>query len=319
MAFMITGIYPLNRSIIADTKFEPATNTTTEEVMLFPSQPPIIPITESPDLINVDAEDEPHIFIPNHTHQTAQTVVSNLPLPPAVSMYIGLPPALPNSSSKELFILQNQELRNITQTLYSQVQTDRMQLHICTIEIDRLWRLAYGNNDRKTMKAKLDGSGARHMTSEQALQALQDTEEQAKDKEQGKVQRAEDREKKKQAKQVQDEEKAAQKRATAEKRQQTAERRKEEAQRKALDSTIEKAFRGLVAAEKALIKASSQCGVAGDLQKLDPGHAHAVFVSPVLLLRRTRPKLRIPQQLSTAEWLVARVMAREAVTVALVP
>ncbi|KAF9490218.1 hypothetical protein BDN71DRAFT_1454747, partial [Pleurotus eryngii] len=171
-------------------------------------------------------------------------------------MYIGPPPALPNSSSKELFILQNQELRNITQTLYSQVQTDRMQLHICTIEIDRLRRLAYGNNDRKTMKAKLDGSGARHMTSEQALQALQDTEEQAKDKEQGKVQRAEDREKKKQAKQVQDEEKAAQKRATAEKRQQTAERRKEEAQRKALDSTIEKAFRGLVAAEKALIKAS---------------------------------------------------------------
>lgn len=255
-AFTITGIYPLNRSVIADTKFEPATNTTTEEVMLFPSQPPIIPIIESPDSINVDAGDEPHIFIPNHTHQTAQTVVSNLPLPPAVSMYIGPPPALPTSSSKELFILQNQELRNVTQTLYSQVQTDRMQLHICTIEIDRLRRLAYGNNDRNTVKAKLDGSGARHMTSEQALQALQDTEEQAKAKVQDKVQRAEDREKKKQAKQVQDEEKAAQKRATAEKRQQTAERRKEEAERKALDSAIEKALRGLLAAEKAVIKAS---------------------------------------------------------------
>ncbi|KAF9487313.1 hypothetical protein BDN71DRAFT_1458649, partial [Pleurotus eryngii] len=162
-------------------------------------------------------------------------------------MYIGPPPALPNSSSKELFILQNQELRNITQTLYSQVQTDCMQLHICTIEIDRLQQLAYGNNDQNTMKAKLDGS---------ALQALQDTEEQAKAKEQGKMQRAEDHEKKKQAKQVQDEEKAAQKRATAEKHQQTAEQRKEEAQRKVLDSTIEKAFHGLVAAEKALIKAS---------------------------------------------------------------
>ncbi|KAF9494283.1 hypothetical protein BDN71DRAFT_1449189 [Pleurotus eryngii] len=137
-------------------------------------------------------------------------------------MYIGPPPALPNSSSKELFILQNQELCNITQTLYSQ----------------------------------LDGSGAQHMTSKQALQALQDTEEQVKAKEQGKVQRAEDHKKKKQAKQVQDEEKAAQKRATVEKRQQTAEQRKEEAQQKALDSTIEKAFCGLVAVEKALIKAS---------------------------------------------------------------
>ncbi|KAF9493176.1 hypothetical protein BDN71DRAFT_1432644 [Pleurotus eryngii] len=220
MAFMITGIYPLNCSIIADTKFEPATNTTTEEVMLFPSQPPIIPITKSPDLINVDVEDKPHIFIPNHIHQTVQTVVSNLPLPPAVT--------LPNSSLKELFILQNQELRNITQTLYSQVQTN----------------------------SKLDGLGARHMTSEQALQALQDTEEQAMAKEQGKVQCAEDREKKKQAKQVQDEEKVAQKRATVEKHQQTAEWRKEEAQRKVLDSTIEKAFCGLVAMEKALIKAS---------------------------------------------------------------
>ncbi|KAF9496911.1 hypothetical protein BDN71DRAFT_1445593 [Pleurotus eryngii] len=143
-------------------------------------------------------------------------------------MYIGPPPAFPNSSSKELFILQNQELCNITQTLYSQVQTD----------------------------LKLNGLGAQHMTSEQALQALQDTEEQVKAKEQGKVQCAEDCEKKKQAKQVQDEEKAAQKRATAEKCQQTAKRRKEEAQQKALDSTIEKAFCGLVAVEKALIKAS---------------------------------------------------------------
>ncbi|KAF9488763.1 hypothetical protein BDN71DRAFT_1435896 [Pleurotus eryngii] len=238
MAFMITGIYPLNCSIIANTKFEPAMNTTTEEVMLFPLQPPIIPITKSPDLINVDAEDEPRIFIPNHMHQTMQTVVSNLPLPPAISMYIGLPPALPNSSSKELFILQNQKLHNITQTLNSQVQTDHMQLHICTIEIDQLWWLTYGNNDRNTVKAKLDGSG------------------EVKAKEQGKVQHTEDRKKKKQAKQVQDEEKAAQKRATVEKCQQTAEWQKEEAQWKALDSTIEKAFCGLIAAEKALIKAS---------------------------------------------------------------
>ncbi|KAF9493259.1 hypothetical protein BDN71DRAFT_1395354, partial [Pleurotus eryngii] len=40
------------------------------------------------------------------------------------------------SSSKELFVSQNQELRNIVQTIYAQVQTDQMQLHICTIEIN---------------------------------------------------------------------------------------------------------------------------------------------------------------------------------------
>ncbi|KAF9498585.1 hypothetical protein BDN71DRAFT_1443500, partial [Pleurotus eryngii] len=66
-----------------------------------------------------------------------QTNISTIPLPSNI-MYIGPPPALPTTSSKELFVLQNRELRNIVQTLYTQVQTDHMQLHICTLKIDRL-------------------------------------------------------------------------------------------------------------------------------------------------------------------------------------
>lgn len=186
-SFAITGINPLNRSVISDDKYEPATNTTTEHVVLFPSQSPIIPITESPDLlVDEPTPDEPHPLVPNHTHQLTQTIVSTLPLPANI-MYIGPPPSLPRSSSKELFVSQNQELRNIVQTLYAQVQTDRMQLHICTIEIDRLRQLAHSNRERTAAKAKADGSGARHMTSVQALRALQDNEEQAEAKEADKV------------------------------------------------------------------------------------------------------------------------------------
>lgn len=260
-SFAITGIHPLNRTVITEDKFEPATNTTTEEVVLFPSLPSIIPmIHESGDSINESSEFEPDVVLFNHTHQSVQTTVSILPAPSS-TMYIGPPPALPTSSSKELFITQNRELRNITETLYSQVQTDRMQLHICTLEIDRLRRLAY-TTGHTAAKAKADGSGARHMTSEQALKALEENEAQAEAKEAEKVQRLEDREKKKLEKQARDDAKAAAKEAAVQKRQEAAILRRDEAARKAADRELERAMRGLVAAEKANRPARRQRRVA---------------------------------------------------------
>ncbi len=183
-SFRVTGIHPVDRHIIPEHKFEPATNTTTiSDPLLNP------PELAHDSIVHVDPPSilPPELELqnaagPNHRHQAVQT---------PTTMFLGAPPQIPHTASKEMFISQNDELRLITEALMSEIQTQRLRLHFAKIENDKLRQVAFG---RPKPKQALDTSGARELTAEEHLKALQEHEQQPIIREQAKVDRQRERE-----------------------------------------------------------------------------------------------------------------------------
>ncbi|KAF9491616.1 hypothetical protein BDN71DRAFT_1563517 [Pleurotus eryngii] len=107
-------------------------------------------------------------------------------------MFLGTPPLIPPSASKEMFISQNLEFRSITETLINEIQTQRLRLHFAKLENDKLRQAAFGRVGKP--KQTLDTSGARELTAEEHLNALQQHEQQPMLREQEKVDRQRERE-----------------------------------------------------------------------------------------------------------------------------
>ncbi|KAF9487234.1 hypothetical protein BDN71DRAFT_1458729 [Pleurotus eryngii] len=144
-------------------------------------------------------------------------------------MFLGTPPLIPHSASKDMFISQNLELRSITETLINEIQTQRLRLHFAKLENDKLRQAAFGQAAK--LKQTLDTSGARELTAEEHLNALQQHEQQPMLWEQEKVDQQQERERQ---------------------RDEQAAKKEQERSQKAMDKVLGLAMTGFRAAENRL-------------------------------------------------------------------
>ncbi|KAF9487186.1 hypothetical protein BDN71DRAFT_1458752 [Pleurotus eryngii] len=191
-------------------------------------------------------------------------------------MFLGTPPLIPHSASKDMFISQNLELRSITETLINEIQTQRLRLHFAKLENDKLRQAAFGRAAKP--KQTLDTSSARKLTAEEHLNALQQHEQQPMLRKQEKVDQQQERE---------------------HQRDEQAAKKEQERSQKAMDKVLGLAMTGFRAAENRLGPKQPhrrRCQVAnaesadedfGDISSSDEGSARETGPVPAPIMPST--------------------------------
>lgn len=174
-AFLKTGIWPFNPSIIPESAFEPSLNTTTQSAQPIPTSIPAIltPIPSSaPQSSHAPLDPTPSS---SYTMLPPSTTALTVPLPEASTSQIprfeitGLPAPLPHTASRNDLRAENARLRDIINTAKAALEKDVAQMHLMDIENGRL-QIQLFNKAKKPSK-KLS-SHSRHLTAEENLDLL---------------------------------------------------------------------------------------------------------------------------------------------------
>ena len=170
-AFAKTGIWPLNPNTIGPSAFQPSLNTTTQPAQPLPAILPslLVPIPEVPDIVEPPASNIP---LPSTT--TTMSIDTNAPAAAAPARYllVGLPPPLPHTASHQALRAQVADLRMIADALCIQVEKDYVQMQLMDGENEKLRKLAFTKEKKKTTSKKASSSHPQHMTDSEALDAL---------------------------------------------------------------------------------------------------------------------------------------------------
>ena len=191
-AFRKTGIWPINRHIIEQDAYAPALNTTTQASQPIAAVIPdllvpaiVAPVTsttscETPsDILSTpsDALSTPSDILSTPSSITASSSAQSTPSESQNEQnsdiqYVlkNLPPKLPPFASRDALANQNAELRYLLDRSCYQMQRDYALKKLMEKENGRLRKRLFDKSSKK--KSKFAQGFARHMTSEESLDAL---------------------------------------------------------------------------------------------------------------------------------------------------
>jgi hypothetical protein len=150
-AFAKTGIWPFNRLALDPQLFEPSKNTTTQSSQPLPASLPqlLIPI---PGIIQSD----------DSTSNPAQIRQYKIPVPDP----------LHHTASRKDLRNENAELRSLLNAAGIQLEKDFAQLKLMDGENERLRKVAFAKEEKRTRKKELTTVHPRHMTDTEMLRIL---------------------------------------------------------------------------------------------------------------------------------------------------
>lgn len=178
-AFRKTGIHPFDPSMIEETAFSPALNTTTQTAQPIPTTLPAL-------LTEIDTENAPSLSVASTqitgiSTSSTDTVqvetdddtgpISSPPRHPrAAYTLLNFPSPLPANASMKAYLEQNHRLREFAEKAKAQMEADYASKKLMDAENGRLRAELFGK--KKPAKKREGGSGARHMTGPDMMEAL---------------------------------------------------------------------------------------------------------------------------------------------------
>ncbi|KAG6893320.1 hypothetical protein C0992_010500, partial [Termitomyces sp. T32_za158] len=184
-AFRKTGIWPIDRSVIKESAFEPAMNTTTKSAQPVPTRVPTLLELITPSSVSshssIDSLSTSTTNLPNTPTQSSAPTPTPTPTPPltpasarlinAEYSLTNLPPVLPATASRTALLKRNRQLEAYIREAEAQIKADLASKKLMDAENERLRQLLYAKQN-KPKKQRVGGVGARHMTSLETLEAL---------------------------------------------------------------------------------------------------------------------------------------------------
>ncbi|GJE90483.1 DDE-domain-containing protein [Phanerochaete sordida] len=176
VAFMKTGIWPLNRDALPEDIFEPSNNTTTQPAQPVPATVPAPLTLVSPEPVDRPVTPPP---CPPSSASSSLTVSSSVPSIPSPTVVVPprpeyklVIPSPPRRQAPRRAVLDHcDQLRSLLAVAETQLIKDHAQLQLMEIENGRLRAIAFQKLQKKTRKKELR-SGARHLTHEDNLREL---------------------------------------------------------------------------------------------------------------------------------------------------